>query len=87
MLVGDGGVGKTTYVKRHETGDFEKVYVRRFLELIDEVASHPWSGGAQTYLQYFLRTDHFQLLGYRRSGEVRRTERRILVGEDVVGYG
>ena len=29
VLVGDGGVGKTTYVKRHETGDFEKVYVRR----------------------------------------------------------
>ena len=28
VLVGDGGVGKTTYVKRHETGDFEKVYVR-----------------------------------------------------------
>lgn len=30
VLVGDGGVGKTTYVKRHETGDFEKVYVRMF---------------------------------------------------------
>ena len=27
VLVGDGGVGKTTYVKRHENGDFEKVYV------------------------------------------------------------
>ena len=31
VLVGDGGVGKTTYVKRHETGDFEKQYVRKFL--------------------------------------------------------
>ena len=27
ILVGDGGVGKTTYVKRHLTGDFEKKYV------------------------------------------------------------
>eukprot|EP00227_Mantoniella_beaufortii_P001320 CAMPEP_0197618610 /NCGR_PEP_ID=MMETSP1326-20131121/61623_1 /TAXON_ID=1155430 /ORGANISM="Genus nov. species nov., Strain RCC2288" /LENGTH=187 /DNA_ID=CAMNT_0043187509 /DNA_START=41 /DNA_END=600 /DNA_ORIENTATION=+ len=27
VLVGDGGVGKTTYVKRFETGEFEKKYV------------------------------------------------------------
>ena len=27
VLVGDGGVGKTTFVKRHETGEFEKKYV------------------------------------------------------------
>jgi len=27
ILVGDGGVGKTTYVKRHLTGEFEKRYV------------------------------------------------------------
>ena len=27
ILVGDGGVGKTTYVKRHLTGEFEKKYV------------------------------------------------------------
>lgn len=26
MLVGDGGVGKTTFVKRHTTGEFEKQY-------------------------------------------------------------
>jgi GTP-binding nuclear protein Ran len=26
-LVGDGGVGKTTFVKRHMTGEFEKKYV------------------------------------------------------------
>jgi len=24
VLVGDGGVGKTTFVKRHLTGEFEK---------------------------------------------------------------
>lgn len=27
VLVGDGGVGKTTFVKRHKTGEFEKRYV------------------------------------------------------------
>jgi len=26
VMVGDGGVGKTTFVKRHRTGEFEKVY-------------------------------------------------------------
>ena len=25
--VGDGGVGKTTFVKRHKSGEFEKKYV------------------------------------------------------------
>ena len=28
VLVGDGGVGKTTFVKRHLTGEFEKKYLR-----------------------------------------------------------
>lgn len=27
VLVGDGGVGKTTLVKRHLTGEFEKKYI------------------------------------------------------------
>lgn len=27
ILVGDGGVGKTTFVKRHLSGEFEKKYV------------------------------------------------------------
>ena len=27
VLVGDGGTGKTTFVKRHRTGEFEKKYV------------------------------------------------------------
>lgn len=27
VLVGDGGVGKTTFVKRHISGEFEKKYV------------------------------------------------------------
>lgn len=32
ILVGDGGVGKTTFVKRHLTGEFEKRYVGERLE-------------------------------------------------------
>ena len=27
VLVGEGGVGKTTFVKRHITGEFEKKYI------------------------------------------------------------
>lgn len=27
VLVGDGGTGKTTFVKRHKTGEFEKKYI------------------------------------------------------------
>jgi GTPase SAR1 family protein len=27
MLVGDGGVGKSAYVKRFKTGEFEKKYI------------------------------------------------------------
>ena len=27
VLVGDGGVGKTTFVKRHLTGEFVKPYI------------------------------------------------------------
>ncbi len=30
VLVGDGGVGKTTFVKRHLTGEFEKKYVGEY---------------------------------------------------------
>lgn len=26
ILIGDGAVGKTTFVKRHQTGEFEKHY-------------------------------------------------------------
>lgn len=33
ILVGDGGVGKTTFVKRHVTGEFEKKYVGKFTHL------------------------------------------------------
>jgi len=31
VLVGDGGTGKTTFVKRHQTGEFEKKYVGKFI--------------------------------------------------------
>lgn len=27
VIVGDGGVGKTTFVKRHLTGEFERRYI------------------------------------------------------------
>ncbi len=27
VIIGDGGVGKTSFVKRHLTGEFEKKYI------------------------------------------------------------
>ena len=36
ILVGDGGVGKTTFVKRHLTGEFEKKYVGTYCDLAKE---------------------------------------------------
>ncbi|CDQ57735.1 unnamed protein product [Oncorhynchus mykiss] len=33
VLCGDGGTGKTTFVKRHLTGEFEKKYVGEFLRI------------------------------------------------------
>ena len=32
VLVGDGGVGKTTFVKRHKSGEFEKKYVGKLMK-------------------------------------------------------
>jgi len=40
VLVGDGGVGKTTFVKRHVSGEFEKKYVPT---LGAEVNPMPWT--------------------------------------------
>jgi len=31
VLVGDGGTGKTTFVKRHLTGEFEKKYIGKLV--------------------------------------------------------
>lgn len=35
VLVGDGGTGKTTFVKRHLTGEFEKKYIGMFIRFTD----------------------------------------------------
>ena len=34
VLVGDGGTGKTTFVKRHLTGEFEKKYVGELFDVV-----------------------------------------------------
>lgn len=36
VLVGDGGTGKTTFVKRHLTGEFEKKYVGEYNHTINK---------------------------------------------------
>jgi GTP-binding nuclear protein Ran len=40
ILVGDGGVGKTTFVKRHLTGEFEKKYVATLGVEVHPLAFH-----------------------------------------------
>ncbi|KAJ2961184.1 hypothetical protein NQZ79_g3544 [Umbelopsis isabellina] len=49
VLVGDGGTGKTTFVKRHLTGEFEKKYVGT------------WSS---VFLQHILQLVHLSLTLY-----------------------
>jgi len=56
ILVGDGGVGKTTFVKRHMTGEFEKKYVAtmgvevhplRFYTNLGQVIFNCWDTAGQ----------------------------------------
>jgi GTP-binding nuclear protein Ran len=56
VLVGDGGVGKTTFVKRHRTGEFEKKYVPtlgvevhplRFHTSVGQVVFNCWDTAGQ----------------------------------------
>jgi GTP-binding nuclear protein Ran len=56
ILVGDGGVGKTTFVKRHLTGEFEKKYVAtlgvevhplRFFTNLGEIVFNVWDTAGQ----------------------------------------
>jgi len=56
ILVGDGGVGKTTFVKRHKTGEFEKKYIAtmgvevsglRFHTNLGEVVFNCWDTAGQ----------------------------------------
>ena len=44
ILVGDGGVGKTTFVKRHLTGEFEKKYVATMGAVVHPLSFHTDKG-------------------------------------------
>jgi GTPase SAR1 family protein len=54
VLVGDGGVGKTTFVKRHLTGEFEKKYIGKFwyTELSDLNTMLTFKGSALPKLEH-----------------------------------
>lgn len=56
VLIGEGGVGKTTFVKRHRTGEFEKRYVAtlgvevhplRFLTNMGPIVFNVWDCAGQ----------------------------------------
>ena len=84
VLVGDGGTGKTTFVKRHLTGEFEKKYVATLgvevstcfikLSFLDQQVFV----GSSSCVPHQQRSDQIQCLGYSRSGEVWRAQGRLL---------
>lgn len=57
VLVGDGGTGKTTFVKRHATGEFEKKYVgknemrerKEMRHLLYKRNQYLWSQNARSF--------------------------------------
>merc|ERR1712025_878389 len=65
VLVGDGGTGKTTFVKRHLTGEFEKKYVATL-----GVEVHP--------LVFHTNRGQIRFMGHSWSGEIRWAQGRIL---------
>ena len=55
VLVGDGGTGKTTFVKRHLTGEFEKKYVATLGVEVHPLVFHTNRGA----IRYCTMTRHF----------------------------
>ena len=60
VLVGDGGTGKTTFVKRHQTGEFEKKYVGKLyavsarFSIVFELNSVKWALNKILFMQQHL---------------------------------
>ena len=59
VLIGDGGVGKTTFIKRHLTGEVEKKYIATmgaevhpisFFTTRGEIKLNVWDTAGQEYL-------------------------------------
>lgn len=44
ILVGDAGVGKTTFIKRHRTGEFEKRYIATIAAEVHKLKFHTNNG-------------------------------------------
>ena len=56
VLVGDGGTGKTTFVKRHLTGEFEKKYVATLGVEVHPLVFHTNRGPIRLVLTWQLGT-------------------------------
>lgn len=80
VLVGDGGTGKTTFVKRHMTGEFEKKYVATLGVEVHPLVFHT-NRGAIRFNVWVIFTIETQInlfsnnlfLGYSRPRKVRRS--------------
>lgn len=54
MLVGDGGTGKTTFVKRHLTGEFEKKYIGKLVfHLLTASIKHLCNGSSFAFYRAY----------------------------------
>ena len=62
VLVGDGGTGKTTFVKRHLTGEFEKKYVATLGVEVHPLVFHT-NRGPIRYLRITVLLKCFKNLG------------------------
>ena len=85
VLVGDGGTGKTTFVKRHLTGEFEKKYVAtlgvevRIFKIGKSLyETLPKYVGSSPCVPHQQRSHQIQRLGHCRPGEVWRAQGWLL---------
>ena len=99
ILVGDGGVGKTTFVKRHQTGEYEKKYVGNFslllfismraqltLPSLPPLCSNCRRRSAPARILHKPWAYQIQCVGHSRSGEVRWIARWLLHSRPVCDH-
>jgi GTP-binding nuclear protein Ran len=65
LLVGDGGIGKTTYIHRHQGGEFERKYLPTVGVNIEDLIWHTSSGDITLHIWDTAGQEKF---GYLREG-------------------
>lgn len=76
VLIGDGGSGKTTFIKRHQTGEFEKKYIPT---LGVEVSQQTFKTGTDEIVLNFFDTAGQEKLGGLRDGYYLKADCAIIM--------